>query len=233
MRPQILLVEDDPDSRALIALQLEANNFRCVAVDNGPDAVTIARQATFDLIVLDVSLPGLDGLAVCRAIRRSTAGEHTPILMVTAHGHQSDISLGLASGADDYLTKPFGVQEFVARVQALLRRAGLPRREVSAPGRIAAHGLELDYARRAVRVQGLAVATTKQEFLLLYLLASHPGIVFTRRRILQKLWREDRNGTERSVDALVKRVRRKIEGSGGREGLIQTVWGEGYKFPDL
>jgi two-component system OmpR family response regulator/two-component system alkaline phosphatase synthesis response regulator PhoP len=154
--------------------------------------------------------------------------------MLTARREESDKVVGFESGADDYLTKPFGVRELIARVAALMRRARTPLS--SSPGHeppLRVHRLELDPARRAVRVRGQAIDVTRQEFSLLYFLAAHPGIVFTRERLLSKVWQDHTFVTVRSVDTLVKRLRRKIEADPAEPELIVTVWGDGYKLADL
>lgn len=219
-------------------MHLVVAGYECESTGDGVDAIARAKSGTFDVVVLDVLLPGVDGVTVCRAIRGAPQAAHALILMVTAKREQSDIVLALDSGADDYLRKPFGVQELVARVAALVRRAsrqlGTPLVEVGLPvRRVSAHGIDLDAEKRAVRVNGRPVSVTHLEFQLLHLLLSHPGVVFTRQRILQKIWREDRYVTERSVDALVKRLRRKIGDSEGHGDAIQTVWGDGYKSADI
>ncbi len=188
----------------------------------------------FDLLVLDVMIPGIDGLSLCRAVRNGATNRDVPILMLTARRDESDKVVGLESGADDYLTKPFGVRELVARARALLRR---PRQaagngdEDEQPIRI--HGVEIDPARRRVRVDGRDVELTDQEFRLLHLLATHAGIVFSREALLTKIWRGDTYVTVRSVDTLVKRLRRRIEPDNANPRFLLTVWGVGYKFADV
>ena len=185
-------------------------------------SATGARRSTrlsgtpFDLVVLDLMLPGVDGLTICKAMRRTGANTDTPVLMLTARGEESDKVLGLESGADDYLAKPFGIREFVARVRALLRRpragaAETPARRRRATGSVAVHGVEIDPARRRVRVRGQDVELTAQEFQLLHLLASHPGIVFSREALLARVWPGQTFVTPRSVDTLVKRLRKRVE----------------------
>jgi len=231
---QVLVVEDERHIRDLVCLHLGLEGYECVPVGDGRDALKLATERPFDLVVLDVMLPGVDGVTICRAIRRQGMNRDVPILMLTARREESDTVLGLDSGADDYLTKPFGLRELVARVAALTRRARGPIADAEATERpITLQGLELDPARRAVRVRGTAVEVTRQEFNLLYLLASHPGIVFTRDRLLSKIWRGQAFVTGRSVDTLVKRLRRKIEVDPASPRLIVTVWGDGYKFTDV
>ena len=172
---------------------------------------------------------------MCRAIRRDTTNSDVPILMLTARREESDKVLGLESGADDYLTKPFGVREFIARVRALLRRprpsrlaAGRRQRREAGGG----EGTHVDPARRHARMDGKEIELTSHEFDMLYLLASHPGIVFSREALVKRVWGDDTYVTERSVDTLIKRLRRKIETDASDPQLILTVWGTGYKFSD-
>jgi two-component system, OmpR family, alkaline phosphatase synthesis response regulator PhoP len=231
---RVLVVEDEAVIRDLVTLHLELAGHTPVPVGDGKTGLERARSEPFDLVILDLMLPGLDGITVCRAIRRDSGpNRDVPILMLTARGDESDKVLGLESGADDYLTKPFGVRELVARVAALLRR---PRgaRGSAAPSDapIAIGDLEIDPARRRVRVRGADVELTRQEFNALHLLASHPGIVFSRESLLKKIWPEETYVTTRSVDTLVKRVRHKIEADPADPRFIQTVWGTGYKFAD-
>jgi DNA-binding response OmpR family regulator len=196
-----------------------------------------AERDPFDLMVFDVMLPGLDGLSLCRAVRNGQKNREVPILMLTARGEESDKVVGLESGADDYLTKPFGVRELVARARALLRRVRPASDGASAAAPagnvLTVHGVEIDAARRRVRVQGEEVELTDQEFRLLHLLASHAGIVFSREALLGKIWRGDTFVTVRSVDTLVKRLRRRIEADPANPQHLLTVWGVGYKFADV
>ena len=238
--PRALIVEDEQHIRDLITLHLGLEGFACTPSADGRDALATLNEQRFDIVVLDLMIPSIDGLAVCRAVRRGGPNAATPILMLTARREESDKVLGLESGADDYLTKPFGVREFIARVRALLRRAG--SRAAAEAASTDAGGsrddvyrvmdLEIDLARRRVRVAGVEVDLTTQEFNLLRALASRPGIVFTRAALLNSVWKGDTFVTERSVDALVKRLRRKIEPDTITPRYILTVWGSGYKFAD-
>jgi len=233
---RVLVVEDEPHIRDLIVLHLNLEGLTPVAVGDGAEGLSLARSEPFDLVVLDLMLPGLDGVTVCRAIRRETTNGDVPILMLTARREESDKVLGLESGADDYLTKPFGVRELVARVRALLRRPRPSRFATGTPDDarpVAAKGLTVDPARRHARMDGREIDLTSHEFDLLYLLASHPGIVFSREALLQRVWGNDTFVTERSVDTLIKRLRRKIEADATDPQLILTVWGTGYKFSDV
>jgi DNA-binding response OmpR family regulator len=232
---RVLVVEDEPNIRELVCLHLGHEGYQCEGLADGHAALARAQSDTFDLLVLDLMLPGLDGLSLCRAVRNGQLNADVPILMLTARREEADKVVGLESGADDYLTKPFGVRELVARARALLRR---PRQ--SAPQAPAAsgdevltiRGVEIDVPRRKVRVHGEDVELTDQEFRLLHLLASHPGIVFSREALLAKIWRGDTFVTVRSVDTLVKRLRRRVEADPASPAFIHTVWGVGYKFAD-
>jgi DNA-binding response OmpR family regulator len=232
--PKVLVVEDERNIRDLVCLHLGLEGYECVPVGDGKEALALAAEKPFDLIILDLMLPGVDGVSITRSIRRHGANRDAPILMLTARREESDKVMGLDSGADDYLTKPFGVRELVARAGALTRRARGSLTAAQGDGRpVSIHDVELDPSRRAVRVRGAAIEVTRQEFSLLYLLASNPGIVFTRDRLLSKVWQEQSFVTGRSVDTLVKRLRKKIEKDPAEPELIVTVWGDGYKFADV
>jgi two-component system OmpR family response regulator len=227
---RVLVVEDDERIRELILLHLDLEGLVPTAVGDGHTALRLAREQPFDLLILDLMLPGLDGVTLCRAVRRESRNTDSPILMLTARREESDKVLGLDSGADDYLTKPFGVRELIARVRALLRR----RRPATTPHAPPVHAgpLTLDPARRLARVDGRDVDLTTHEFDLLYVLASNRGIVFSRAALVQRVWGDDMHVSERSVDTLIKRLRRKIEVSAADPACILTVWGAGYKFAD-
>jgi DNA-binding response OmpR family regulator len=228
-----LVVEDDPNIRDLVSLHLRLEGLDVQAAADGREGLALARAQPFDLLILDVMLPGLDGVTLCRAVRRDSANSPTPILMLTARREESDKVLGLESGADDYLTKPFGVREFIARVRALLRRS---KRSEPAPGHkatVTAGALTVDPSRRQARVDGREIELTVHEFDLLYLLAVNRGIVFSRDALMQRVWGDETHITERSVDTLVKRVRRKVEADPANPQFILTVWGTGYKFADV
>ena len=230
-RGRVLVVEDDAHIRDLVVLHLQLEGLTTVAVGDGSSGLRLAKQDPFDLLILDVMLPELDGVTVCRAVRRESMNGDVPILMLTARREESDKVLGLESGADDYLTKPFGIREFIARVRALLRRR--PSRTSDHAAAITAGGLTVDPARRHARADGREIELTAHEFDLLYLLASNRGIVFSRDSLMQKVWGDDTHVTERSVDTLVKRVRKKIEEDPAEPHFVLTVWGTGYKFADV
>jgi DNA-binding response OmpR family regulator len=229
--PRVLIVEDEANIRELVALHLRLEHAEPVEAADGTAALALARQQRFDLVILDLMLPGIDGMTVCRAIRRESANTDTPILMLTARREESDKVLGLDSGADDYLTKPFGVRELMARVRALLRRG--PARattEQPDPARpIVYNHITIDPARRTVRAGSRDIELTTNEFQLLSVLAGSPGIVFSREALLNRVWKDQTHVTVRSVDTLVKRLRKKIEDDPADPAVILTVWGAGYK----
>jgi DNA-binding response OmpR family regulator len=230
----VLVVEDEAHIRELVCLHLGFENLTCKQAPDGQEGLRLAREHWFDLVILDLMLPGLDGITVCRAIRRESQNPDVPILMLTARREEADKVLGLESGADDYLTKPFGVRELVARVRALLRRR--PSVTPAPPDGqrpIVYRHIEVDPARRRVRVDSHDVELTTHEFNLLYVLLSHPGIVFSRDALLDKIWKGDTFVTVRSVDTLVKRLRRKVEEDPANPAIILTVWGAGYKAADV
>jgi len=229
---KVLVVEDEKNIRDLVCLHLGVEGYECVPVADGKEAMLLASERRFDLVILDLMLPGVDGVTITRAIRRHGPNRDAPILMLTARREEADKVMGLDSGADDYLTKPFGVRELMARAAALMRRARAPMASGDEMRPISIHGVDLEPARRGVRVRGEAIDVTRQEFNLLYVLASSPGIVFTRDRLLSRVWQEQSFVTGRSVDTLVKRLRKKIEIDPAEPQLILTVWGDGYKFAD-
>jgi DNA-binding response OmpR family regulator len=232
-RASVLLVEDEAAIRDLVAFHLKLADYDFNTVGDGTEALRIAQQRQFDVIILDLLLPGIDGITLCQAIRREGPNREVPILMLTARADEADRVIGLESGADDYLTKPFGVRELLARLKALLRR---PRSTWRSPAsvrdrQVASHlGVVVDPVRRRATVEGHIVNLTPHEFDLLHLLASHPGVVFGRDDILARVWKGDVFVTTRGVDALVKRLRAKIEPDPSRPTRVLTAWGTGYKF---
>ena len=237
--PRVMIVEDEANIRELVRFHLSHEGYACDPIADGQTALKRAEAERFDLMVIDLMLPGLDGLSLCRAVRNGALNHDVPILMLTARREESDKVVGLESGADDYLTKPFGVRELVARARALLRRPRVPAggapaaKTPGSDGGVTIHGIEIDVPRRRVRVEGRDVELTDQEFRLLHLLASHAGIVFSREALLAKVWRGDTFVTVRSVDTLVKRLRRRIEADPAEPRFLLTVWGVGYKFADV
>jgi DNA-binding response OmpR family regulator len=232
---RILLVEDDAPIRELLRLHLSLAGFDIDEVADGRTALARTRAERFDLIILDLMVPGLDGITLCRAIRSHSLNGASAVLMLTAHASESDKVLGLESGADDYLTKPFGVREMVARVGAILRRNERIDAESATPAtrHVRSRDVALDPDRREAIVRGRPVDLTRQEFDLLYLLAARPGIVFSRAALLTKIWTDETYVTERTVDTVISRLRRKIEHDVQNPELILTAWGVGYKFVDV
>jgi DNA-binding response OmpR family regulator len=234
--PHILLAEDQADIRDLIALNLRGAGYEVQAVPDGAAALASQAERASDLLVLDLMMPALDGLEVCKALR--ARGRATPILMLTAKATELDRVLGLELGADDYLTKPFSMAELLARVKALLRRAELLRvaqqggagAAVAAP--IVNGELEIHPARREVRVAGRALEFTALEFDLLLHFASHPGRVFSRAQLLDAVWGYSHEGYEHTVTTHINRLRAKVEQDPMQPRFILTVRGAGYKMRD-
>ena len=216
-------------------LHLSLAGFETVEVADGRAALDRLRTDRFDLVVLDVMLPGVDGVTLCRTLRAGGPNQRAAVLMLTARDTEPEKVIGLESGADDYLTKPFGVREFMARVTAVLRRTsgGSSEPERTSTGIVTSADVTLDPDRRQARVRGDLVELTKQEFDVLYLLASRRGIVFSRAALIAKIWGSDTYVTERTVDSVVSRLRRKIEQDPNDPEMILTAWGVGYTFADV
>lgn len=229
----MLLVEDDKAIRDLVVFHLQLAKYEVTAVSDGREAQALLATREYDAIILDLTLPGIDGVTLCRAIRASGPNVMASILMLTARRGESDKVAGLKSGADDYLTKPFGVRELLARVEALLRRSGGALRTPPRPreqATVTAMGVTVDPQRHQVLCGDEPITLTPQEFNLLYLLASHPGVVFERDELLARIRDGDATITNRGVDTLVRRLRLKIEKDPRNPQRILTVWGSGYKF---
>jgi DNA-binding response OmpR family regulator len=229
---RVLIVEDEEPIRDLVRFHLDLVGYDCVTLGNGKDALEVLERDAFDLLVLDLGLPGVDGVTLCRAVRRQGPNHDVPILILTAKQEESDKVLGLESGADDYLTKPFGVHEFVARASALVRRreAWRPGSSTIARRIVGAKGLAIDPATRRVFRNDQEVHLTTQEFALIYMLASNPDIVFSRAEIIEKVWQPEIFVDDRVVDTLVKRLRRKVEDDPAQPKRVLTARGAGYKF---
>ena len=226
----VLLIEDDVDIASLLTLHLEDLGCTVTAVTDGAVGLTAARdQGPWNLIVLDLELPNVDGLEICRQIR-GTAG-YTPVLMLTARASEQDRVLGLETGADDYLTKPFSVAEFAARVKAILRRVErLSRSEVVEFQRLRVGDLQVDLTRRVATRGGLSLDLTAKEFDLLAHLVRHPAQVFTRAQLLDQVWGTTHDTFEHTVNSHINRLRAKLEPDATNPRYIVTVWGVGYRL---
>ena len=226
MNELILVVDDEPKIVKLARDYLTQGQFRVLAANDGVSALSIARQERPDLVVLDLNLPGLDGLDVCRALRRES---DVAIIMLTARAEETDRLIGLELGADDYITKPFSPRELVARVRALLRRV---RGDFQQEMQIRIGELTIDERGRRVWLRDEPIDLTRIEFNLLALLATHPGQTFTRSQLLDRLHGVTHDGVDRSIDAHVKNLRRKIEVDPSDPRYLLTVYGVGYRFTD-
>lgn len=224
----LLLVEDDDDLLEVLRLTFEAEGFRCLTAVNGEDALTLCRRHGPDLVILDLMLPGMDGIEVCNEIKRDRALARTPVLMLTAKSEESDVVLGLGVGADDYVTKPARPRELVARARNILRRASA-KDPVVTDQMVSVAGLVIDPARFEVRTDGQVIRLTPTEFKLLQTLAGSPGRVFRRGDLLDSVIGPGAVVTERNIDTHIKSLRKKLELRGD---LIETVRGVGYRFVD-
>jgi DNA-binding response OmpR family regulator len=226
----ILLVDDEDSVQKLLSYPLERDGFRVVAAKDGEEALRRFAAEPVDLVVLDVMLPRLDGLEVCKRLRAQST---VPIIMLTARDDELDKVLGLELGADDYITKPFSIREFRSRVRALLRRASLPAQQDRRGAEvITTDGLVIDAGRRSVEVRGRPVQLTYVEFELLRTLAGNPGRVFSRRQLLEALWGDSAYREPRTIDVHVRHLREKLEQDPSEPEFILTVRGAGYRFRD-
>ena len=225
----ILLVDDEDSVQKLLTYPLERDGFRVVQARDGEEALARFAQEQVDLVVLDVMLPKLDGLEVCKRLRASST---VPIIMLTARDDELDKVLGLELGADDCITKPFSIREFRSRVRALLRRAAIPAAVREQEETIVRDGLVIDISRRDVHVAGRAVQLTYVEFELLRTLAASPGRVYTRELLLQALWGGSDYREPRTIDVHVRHLREKLEEEPRTPAYILTVRGVGYRFRD-
>ena len=224
----ILVIEDEEPLLRTIAHNLKREGYEVLTSARGDDGLRLAREKAPDLIVLDLMLPGIDGMQVCRSLRRDL---RVPIIMVTALGGEGDRVAGLDTGADDYLAKPFGMRELLARVRALLRRAAQPATAPEPSANVVRSGdLELDLGRREVRRSGDPVRMKPKEYELLLFFTRHPGQVLSREHILSSVWEHDFSGDARTVDVHVRWLRQKIEADPSDPKRIRTVRGSGYLF---
>jgi len=231
MNRNVLIIEDSPGIGDLVRMQVADLGMTPVLCDRGDTGLARFREGGIDLVILDLMLPGLDGLSVCREIR-SGAG-YVPVLMLTAKSTELDRVLGLEMGADDYLTKPFSVAELSARVKALFRRVDAMAGAKESPdeqSELVVPGLKMDPARRRAFVRDKEVELTAREFDLLWHFASQPGLVFSRVQLLDKVWGYNHEGYEHTVNTHINRLRGKIETDPAQPEFIETVWGVGYRF---
>ncbi|MBI1338021.1 MAG: response regulator [Phycisphaera sp.] len=230
-RPRLLVVEDEQDLLDLLRYNLERDGYEVVTAVNGERALKLARAEHFDLILLDLMLPGTDGLSVCRSLKNDGETRNTPVVMLTAKGEEADIVLGLELGADDYITKPFSPRVLIARIKAVLRRPNTTLDDDSESGAQTLHyeGLTVHRDRHQVLIADEEVQLTATEFRLLCLLLSKPGRVFTRQQIIEAIHGRLAAVTDRSVDVQVVALRRKLLDKGD---MIQTVRGVGYRLKD-
>lgn len=233
MAHKILVIEDDKDIAQLIRLHLEDLNCEVDLLHDGNKGLEQAIGKAYDLIILDLMLPGMEGLEVCRRVR--TKSNYTPILMLTAKSSELDRVLGLEVGADDYLTKPFSIRELLARVKAIFRRVEALAVQAAPVAQkiIRAGALTIDVEARKVTLADKEVELTAKEFALLLQFAQHPGKVYTRSQLLDLVWNYGHDGYEHTVNSHINRLRAKIERDPAHPDYIRTVWGVGYKFIDL
>lgn len=227
---RILLVEDDPEITNLLSLHFQAPAFELVACDRGVRALERLAGEAFDLIILDIMLPDSNGFELCRRVR--AVDGKTPILMLSALGEELDKVRALELGADDYLTKPFGVAELMARVKALLRRVGVVVGTREESGRAVFRDLAIDNEKKKVTMRGRRLELTPKEFDLLWLLATHPGKTFSRHELLEMIWGFAFEEYEHTVTSHINRLRIKIEPNLNKPEYILTTWGAGYRFAE-
>ena len=227
----ILIIEDNPEIAGLLSLHLNDMGCRVLSEQDGLRGLSRAQSDKPDLIVLDLMLPGLDGIEICRRLRMGD--DYTPIIMLTARSAEADRVAGLDTGADDYLTKPFSIPEFLARVKTIFRRQErLARQADDTPVPIHAGALLIDIEKRTVSKQGAEVELTATEFDLLVQFAANPGRVYTRAQLLDLVWGQNNASFEHTVNSHINRLRAKIERDPAKPDYVLTVWGVGYKFND-
>jgi DNA-binding response OmpR family regulator len=227
--PRILLVDDEQPIQTLLSFPLQRDGYEVVQASDGREALTRFDEQAFDLVVLDVMMPRMDGLEVCRRLR---ARSSVPIIMLTAKSEEIDKVLGLELGADDYITKPFSMREFRSRVKAALRRSGMAQADEDAERPVESRGLRIDPAKRSVTLDGESIATTFVEFEILNALARSPGRVFTRDMLLSRVWGDSAFRDPRTIDVHIRHLREKIERDAKEPDYIFTVRGVGYRFRD-
>jgi DNA-binding response OmpR family regulator len=231
MTRNVLVIEDSPDIADLVSLHLKDLDCDVELAADGNRGLDRALAGHYDLIILDLMLPGIEGLELCRRLRAEA--DYTPILMLTAKSSEVDRVVGLEMGADDYLSKPFSIRELLARVKAIFRRAEVfAKSETEAPARVTVGDLTIDVDKRAVTVAGVPVDLTAKEFDLLLQFAGHPGRVYSRQQLLDLVWGYGHAGYEHTVNSHINRLRGKIERDPANPEYVLTVWGVGYKFAE-
>lgn len=226
----ILTIDDEEHILDLLEYNLEKNGYEVLRAETGEKGLAILKTMQVDLVLLDYMLPGMDGIEVLKSLRADKNLSAMPVIMLTAKGEEIDKVLGLEMGADDYISKPFGIRELLARVKALLRRSSLEKIESEPEDKITAGDLIINNTSREVYMDGKPVFLSLKEFELLYLLASHRNRVFTREQLLELIWGYEYSGETRTVDVHVRNLRKKIEKDPDHAQYIQTVRGMGYKF---
>jgi len=227
----VLIIEDDKNISDLVQIHLKDLGYTITNAFDGETGLKLALNNSFDLIILDLMLPKIDGLEICKQVRMKEI--YTPILMLTAKSEELDKVLGLEFGADDYLTKPFGVREFIARVKAILRRVEILQKETGEQGDIVVGDLVIEVSKKRVLLNNKRIELTPKEFDLLHLLAAHPGRTYTREQLLNILWGYQYSGYEHTVNSHINRLRGKIESDLSSPKYILTSWGTGYRFNDI
>jgi DNA-binding response OmpR family regulator len=227
--PRILLVDDEQPIQTLLSFPLQRDGYEVVQASDGREALNRFNEQSFDLVVLDVMMPRMDGLEVCRRLR---ARSSVPIIMLTAKSEEIDKVLGLELGADDYITKPFSMREFRSRVKAALRRGGMAQSDEEAERPVEVRGLKIDPAKRSVVLASEQIQTTFVEFEILNALARSPGRVFTRDMLLARVWGDSAYRDPRTIDVHIRHLREKIERDAKEPDFIFTVRGVGYRFRD-
>jgi two-component system alkaline phosphatase synthesis response regulator PhoP len=225
---KVLVIEDDKSIADLLEIHLKDLNCEVTTIQDGEEGLKSATSNPFDLIVLDLMLPKVNGLEICKEVRKKDI--YTPILILTSKSEEVDKVLGLEVGADDYLTKPFSIREFIARAKAILRRVEAIQKEIGSDSDISVSDLSIEASKRKVTLRGERIELTPKEFDLLHLLASHPGKTYTREQLLNILWGYQYNGYEHTVNSHINRLRSKIEPDISNPKFILTSWGVGYRF---
>lgn len=226
----ILTIDDELHIRELLEYNLTKAGYEVLGAETGEKGLELLRTAQVDLVLLDCMLPGMDGVEVLRRIRAGSELSSLPVMMLTAKGEEIDKVLGLEMGADDYLSKPFGIRELEARVKALLRRSSPEKMEVQPDATLQVGYLSINHVAREVRLQGTPITLSLKEYELLYLLASHPNRVYTREQLLEQIWGYAYSGETRTVDVHIRNLRKKLEQDPEKPEYIHTVRGIGYKF---